>query len=1191
VVERSGVVAGVGAGGVVPWILSARTVEGLAGQATALRARVLEDPDVSLMDVGFSLVATRGVFEHRGVVVGADRESLLGGLDALVEGSPSARVARGVVDARGKVVFVFPGQGSQWVGMALGLLDSSVVFAQRIAECEVALAPFVEWSLVSALQGDEGAPDLDRVDVVQPVLWAVMVSLAAVWNSCGVEPSVVVGHSQGEIAAACVAGVLSLEDAARVVALRSQALLELSGLGGMVSLPLPLDQVNERLAAWGERLSVAALNGPSSVVVSGEVAALEELLAGCVADGVRAKRVEVDYASHSVQVDAVRDRLLEVLAPVTPRTGEIEWLSTVSGQDPDSVVADAEYWFENLRRTVEFSPTIGVLLEQGCSAFIEVSPHPVLAMGVQECVDAAGNTAVVVGSLRRDEGGAQRFLTSLAEVHVRGVGVDWRAVFAGSGARVVELPTYAFQRQRFWPKGAQLGVAVGAGDSVDLVDAEFWAAVEREDLVSLASTLAVTGDVAQSTLGALVPLLSSWRRERRAQSVLDGWRYRVVWRPLAEAAGMRTPVAVLPGRWLVVVPDGHDEQDLIGGMVGVLTDAVRVEVGEVDNARGVLAGRLADAGAAGIEFAGVVSLLALTEAWSTEHSGVPVGVALTVNLLQALGDAGVEAPLWCVTRGAVSVGRSEVLTSSVQAAVWGLGRVAALEHPRRWGGLIDVPEVFDSRAAGHLAGVLGGVDGEDQVAVRTSGVFGRRLVRAAAAVSVVESDAWRPRGTVLVTGGTGGLGGQVALWLAAEGADHLLLTSRRGVDAPGAAELEAELVGLGARVTIASCDVTDRDALAAVLAGVPEELPLSAVVHTAGVELPSLLDEMDGAHIAAVMSAKVAGAANLDALLGDHPLDAFVLFSSVAGVWGSGGLGAYSASNAYLDALAAHRRGRGLVGTSLAWGPWADVGMAWAASAGESLNRKGLNLLAAGSAVSAFVQAVRLDEMAVTVADVDWSRFALTFTWSRPSPLFRELADVQLALKDQEAVAAAVAADGLAAGGVVAALLKRLSGRSQAARVTELVQLVSGEVAAVLGHTSPEAIDVGRAFQELGFDSLTAVELRNRLQAATGLRLPASLVFDYPATTVLAEFLVDELSGDEPDVALPALVQLETVESVLPKIMADSAARVKLKGRLQDLLMKFNDAPSVSGTAKAIDIKSVSDDELFDLIDQDPEIR
>jgi acyl transferase domain-containing protein/acyl carrier protein len=1192
VVGLSDVVAGIGTVGAVPWVLSARSAAGLAGQAAALRAYVDGRPESQLVDVGLSLVRTRSVFSHRAVVVGPDRESLLGGLDALVGGLPSAGVVRGMAGSSGeKVVFVFPGQGSQWVGMALGLLDSSVVFAERIAECEVALAPFVEWSLVDVLRGVsrgevEVAPDLERVDVVQPVLWAVMVSLAAVWRSCGVVPSVVVGHSQGEIAAAVVAGVLSLEDAARVVALRSQALLELSGLGGMVSLPLSLDQVNERLAAWGERLSIAAVNGPSSIVVSGEAAALDELLAGCAADGIRAKRVDVDYASHSVQVDAVRDRLLEVLAPVTPRVGDIEWLSTVAGQDPDSVVADAEYWFENLRRTVEFGSAIGALLERGCTAFVEVSPHPVLVVGVQESVDEVGATAAVVGSLRRGEGGAQRLLMSLAELHARGAAsVDWVAVFAGSGARKVELPTYAFQRQRFWPESAEVAVPANARDSEDLVDAEFWAAVEREDLLSVASTLSATADVSQSSLKDVVPLLSSWRRERRAQSALDGWRYRVVWKPLAESAGMRMPITVLPGRWLVVVPAGHD--DLRAAVVGVLDDAVRIEVGEADSAREVLAGRLKDAEVVGNEFAGVVSLLALTEVWSPEHSGVPVGVAWTVTLLQALGDAGIEAPLWCVTRGAVSVGASEVLTSSVQAAVWGLGRVAALEHPRRWGGLIDVPEVLDSRWAGRLAGVLGGLDGEDQVAVRSSGIFGRRFVRAAAA-SVTGAEVWQPRGTVLVTGGTGGLGGQVALWLAAEGAEHVLLTSRGGVDAPGAAELEAELVGLGARVTIASCDVTDRDALAAVLDGVPEELPLTAVVHTAGIELPSLLDEMDAAHIAAVMSAKVAGAANLDSLLGDYPLDAFVLFSSVAGVWGSGGLGAYGASNAYLDALAEHRRGRGLAGTSLAWGPWADVGMGLAAGVAEYLKRKGLNMLAPALAVSAFAQAVRLDETFMTVVDVDWARFAPTFTWSRPSPLLRELADAQRALKDQEAIATADAAAG---GGEAAALWGRLSGRSHAVRLKVVLQLVCGEVAAVLGHASSEAIEVGRAFQEQGFDSLTAVELRNRLQAGTGLRLPASLVFDYPTSTALAEFLVAELSGDESDMALPALEQLDTVESMLPNLMADSAARVKLKTRLQDLLMKLSDAPGVADNTSAVDINSVSDDELMELLNEDPEIR
>ncbi|MFK4273908.1 acyltransferase domain-containing protein, partial [Streptomyces milbemycinicus] len=366
----------------------------------------------------------------------------------------------GVADVRGRSVFVFPGQGAQWVGMAVDLLESSPVFAESVAECEAALSAHVDWSLTDVLRGAEGAPGYDRVDVVQPVLFAVMVSLAGLWRSVGVEPDAVMGHSQGEIAAACVAGALSLQDAAKVVALRSQAIAAgLAGRGGMVSVGLPVDQVRERIARWGGSVEVAAVNGPGSVVVSGDPGALDELVAELEGEEVRVRRVPVDYASHSAHVELLRAELLELLAPVEPRAAEVPFLSTLTGTWVEGPELDAAYWFTNLRRTVELEGAVRRLLDEGFGVFIESSAHPVLTVGVQETAEDAGREAAAIGSLRRDEGGLDRFWVSLGEAWSRGVAVDWQAVFEGTGAKRVELPTYAFQHQRYW-----IEVPVSVGD-------------------------------------------------------------------------------------------------------------------------------------------------------------------------------------------------------------------------------------------------------------------------------------------------------------------------------------------------------------------------------------------------------------------------------------------------------------------------------------------------------------------------------------------------------------------------------------------------------------------------------------------------------------------------------------------------------------------------------------------------------
>ncbi|MYU18193.1 acyltransferase domain-containing protein, partial [Streptomyces sp. SID8361] len=452
----------------VPWTLSAKTADSLRDQARRLLERLAADPDLAPVDVARSLLS-RAVFGHRAVVIGRTREDFLDRLAALGRGEPATGVVRGVSADRSGPVFVFPGQGSQWAGMAAELLDASPVFAESFAACADALAPYVEWSPLDVVRGRPGAPSLDRVDVVQPVLWAVMVSLAQVWRSHGVEPAAVVGHSQGELAAACVAGVLSLEDAARLVALRSRLIGgELAGRGGMVSLPRPVDEAESLVAPWGERICVATVNGPASTVVAGDAAALDELMAACERDGVRARRVPVDYASHTPQVERLRTRLLELAAPIAPRPGGLPMYSTVTGALLDGASADAEYWYRNLRETVRFEQATRALADAGHTVFIEVSPHPVLIPGIEQTVErtprntSAARDAVAVGTLRRDEGGRERLLTALAELFVAGGAVEWST--AVEGGRPVDLPTYAFRARRYWLDAPEhTGDAGGAG--------------------------------------------------------------------------------------------------------------------------------------------------------------------------------------------------------------------------------------------------------------------------------------------------------------------------------------------------------------------------------------------------------------------------------------------------------------------------------------------------------------------------------------------------------------------------------------------------------------------------------------------------------------------------------------------------------------------------------------------------------
>ncbi|MEV6131895.1 type I polyketide synthase [Streptomyces violaceusniger] len=1176
--------------GVLPWVLSGKSEAALRAQARRLLDRLHDEPALRPVDIGLSLATTRSALDHRGVVQGRDREELMAGLNALADGGMAAGVERGMVVA-GQTAFVFPGQGSQWVRMGVGLMDASPVFAAHIEECAAALAEFTDWSLVDVLRGAEGAPSLDRVDVVQPVLFAVMVSLAELWRSLGVVPSAVIGHSQGEIAAAYVAGILSLKDAARVVALRSQAIGRvLAGKGGMVSVALPVTDVRERIEPWGEeRISIAAVNGPSSVVVSGEPTALDELVAACEADEVRARRVPVDYASHSAQVELLREELLELLAPVQPKSAQVPFLSTVTGEWVEGPELDAEYWFTNLRRTVELEGAVRRLLDEGFGVFIESSAHPVLTMGVQETAEDAGVDAAAIGSLRRDEGGQDRFWASVGEAWSRGVSVDWEAVFHGTGARRIELPTYAFQPQRYWPEAAPERAAGETGH--DPVEAKFWAAVEAEDWQTLATELTVDGD---QPMSAVLPALATWRKQAREQSTVDGWRYRVTWKPLAEERSAR-----LSGGWLVVAPAAEDAwTDAVAGVLAERgADVRRIAVDTGTDGRDELAERLrtALAEADGGSFAGVVSLLAPAEGAHPGHASLPAGTAAQLALIQALGDAGIGAPLWCLTNGAVSVGGTDRPAAPEQALVWGLGRVAALEHLERWGGLIDLPATPDERALTRLVGLLASDGDDDQAAIRATGVFGPRLVRAPLAdTSAVRS--WKPTGTTLVTGGTGRLGAQVARWLARNGADHLVLASLRGQDAPGAVELEAELTGLGAKVTLAACDVTDRAALAETLAAIPADQPLTAVVHTAAVIEDGVIEGLTPDQVERVLRLKVDATRHLHELTRDLELTAFVLCSHFSATFGAPGQGNQAPGNAFLHSFAEQRRADGLPATTLTFGPWGD-GATVDGAVGDRMRRHGINEMAPEPATATLQHALDRDETALTVIDMDWRRFTLAFTADRPRPLLHDLPEAREVVEE---MATAEADGGGAAAG--AALAGQLAALPETERERVLLDLVRSAVAAVLGHSGAQAIEAGRAFKELGFDSLTAVELRNRLGAASGLKLPPSLIFDHPTPAAVAAYLRAGIAPDEAADGTAVLEELDKLETALTGTAPDNITRARITMRLQSLMAKWNESDGTAVTAEpattaaperpakdtvdAEQLQSASDEELFAFINK-----
>ena len=1297
--------------GVLPWVLSARSEQALAAQAGRLASFVEGHPGLDPADVGFSLLSTRAGLEYRAVVLGADGDGLLDGLRGLAAGVGPAGVVRGATGtgAGSRVAFVFPGQGSQWLGMADELLASSPVFAARMAECGAALSEFVSWDLMAVLSDEDM---LARVDVVQPVLWAVMVSLAAVWEDCGVVPAAVVGHSQGEIAAACVAGILSLRDGARVVALRSQAIGRvLAGRGGMVSVAGSRDVVEQRIAKWAERLSVAAVNGPTSTVVSGEPDALQELLAECAEQDVRARQIPVDYASHGAQVEELREELATVLAEVAPAEGRIPFYSAVHASVVSGEELDAAYWFENLRNPVRFEEAVQALLADGHGVFVECSAHPVLTPGIEDTAQEAGSPVAVTGTLRRDEGGWLRFAQSLAQLWAHGVPVDWSTLLPAG--RRVDLPTYAFQHKRYWPSGVFFGgdasglgldaadhpllgaamalpdsdgflfsgrlslathpwladhsvldtvllpgtglveLAIRAGDQVgcDLLEeltleapliipatgglqlrvtvAESDADSRRElavysraeeapadqqwtrhatGMLALGAEPVDFGEESWPPLGAepvsvtgvydefaavgmaygpvFQGLGAAWRRGEEIfaevalpedmaadaakfglhPALLDSALHAIGLHP-ATAAGEQ---AQLPFAWNTVrlhavgaaalrvklSPVGGGFSVLVADRTGTVVASVDslvtrpVTAGQFNEGTGtdalftvewselplrsepvagswaVLGEDVALAAALGASGADVLSELVevpecvvLAVPRTDGAVAVPVAVRATVGrVLEGVqswlaDDRCTRSKLVIATRGAVSVSGEPL--DAVSGAVWGLLRSAQSENPDQFV-LLDLDERESSVEA--IAATV--ASGEPQVAIRDGVASVPRLARS------VPSDAdsapvWDTEGTVLITGGTGTLGALFARHLVSEhGVRSLVLTSRRGLEADGARELQSELTELGARVEVVACDAADRDALAAVLAGIPADAPLTGVVHTAGVLDDGIIGSLTPERLDTVLRPKVDAAWNLHELTQDLDLSAFVLFSSAAGVLGSAGQGNYAAANTFLDALAQHRRLSGLPGTSLAWGFWAERS-AMTREVGSADVRR----MARGGALA-----------------LDQAEGVALFDRACAAPGSGLLVPIRLDLRGLAASGAVPAVlrnvvrvpvrRATAAAGEAASLRERLAGLPAEDREELLLDLVTTQVAAVLGYEDSGAVRTDQVFKDLGFDSLTAVELRNRLTGATGLRLPATLVFDYPTPLALTDCLRRELL-EETAAVVPATRAAATDEEAI----------------------------------------------------------
>nr|WP_265590203.1 type I polyketide synthase [Streptomyces sp. MA3_2.13] len=1256
--------------GPLVWPLSARSADALR----ALAARLVAVAERAEAPAGAgALLARRTTFAHRAVVVAAERAELVEALGALAAGRPHPALSLGAAPQETRPVLVFPGQGAQWVGMAAELLREDEEFAADVERCARALEPYTGWSAVDVLRGADGAPTLDGTEVVQPVLFALMYALAGRWRAAGVEPAAVVGHSQGEIAGAAVAGALPLAEAARISARRARVVGALDGTGGVLAVGLPAAEVERRLAAWPDRLWVAVDNGPIGCVVAGELGAIDEFAAAC-GDRVQLRRTPVAYAAHTPHVTAVREELLTALGSLTPRATGVGIASSLTGALVGGADLDAGYWYRNLAERVRFDAAVRtVALEgPGTPLFVEVSPHPILTGAVEEILADAGLPGEAVGTLRRGEGGRRRFLTALATAWTRGAPVSWPRVLGAPGDRP-ELPAYPFERRRFWLHPSRHAEHPLVDDVLPLADggtlltgrvspaAAPWLAdhtvrgrvlLPGTAFVELALRAAAeVGAAGIDTLTLREPLAlpatgavslqvrvaeGALTIHARADDEPDWTRHAdgtlaTAPPPRPTALGAWPPAGAvpveLPPLYERLAERGYGYGPAFRGLTGAWRDA--------EGWWGELVAPVAGADACAVHPAlldaalhpalfdadGLLLPFSLSGIWAAgagaerlrvrvvgesvtlydERGTAVAGVEDVVLRPPAAGaaewyrlewredparpappDAARSVPAWgdplAGSAPPVMVLRceeapvDEVLRTVAEAvrrwvteerfaasrlvfvadpkgragaAVWGLVRSAIAEHPGRFA-LADAPDAWAATVPAEQFRV---VDGR---------VLVPRLVRGAAGDDGQAVDL--TGGTVLVTGGTGGLGALVARHLVERhGVRDLLLASRGGPAAPGAAELVGELRERGASVTVAACDVAEPTALAALLTG----RRLVGVVHAAGVLSDATVTELTEERLAAAQRPKAEAAELLHALTAGQPLRAFVLFSSVAGVLGNRGQAAYAAANARLDQLAVRRRAAGLPAVSVAWGLWArDTGMTGRLSAADRRRLTALVPLTDAEGLDLLDLALCEDADA-TLVGARFDRAALREPGAEPPEVLRDLVPRRRAPDAARAEAAA--------GPLFAS-------------ASDVLAFVRGQVALALGHPTPEAVEPDRTFSALGLDSLMSVELRNRIAAATGLRLPASLVFNHPTVTLLAAHLGERLLPD-PEAELRAALGL-----ALPALDRERATAV-----LAEALARLAGPPADSAPEHAPEHdredaredarEHASDEELFAFID------
>ena len=1081
--------------------------------------------DVSLADVCLTAHLGRTHFSTRLAAIASSTEQLRQQLKAFIDAKGGVVQGKVTSAKHRRIAFLFTGQGSQYLNMGRQLYETAPFFRDALERCAQILQPALAHPLLEVLYPTDGNHPtlLNETAYTQPALFAIEYALFELWSSWGITPKLVLGHSVGEYVAACVAGVFSLEDGLKLIAERGRLMQALPRDGEMVAVLASRAHVEAAIHPYRQAVSIAAVNGPQSLVISGQRQAITEVVATLEADGVKTKKLSVSHAFHSPLMEPMLAAFEEVVRRVNYSPPQIQLISNVTGKLATDEIATPEYWCRHIRRTVNFAASLNTLDQQGYQVLIELGPQPhLLGMG-RHCLPEAER--VWLPSLRKGCADWQQLLQSLGELYVRGVPIDWTGFHQDNSGHRITLPTYPFQRQRYWFDFEE-ETALSSAPSTSIVEL-----LNQGDSQQLALQLnqAALSEAELKLLPKLTELLVKQHQQQLKTATLQDWFYEVQWQPKPRQSNQSSEQFVQPSHWLIFADSsgvGNALAELLQNLghsyllIYAETSYYRTapEVWSLDPSKPQDFKRLFQ------EVAQTSLPLKIVHLWSLDIppdslESLHLGCGSLLHLLQAAQDSRfTSAQVWCITRGVMPVGAS--LPAVAQAPLWGLGKVASLEHPQLWGGMLDLAPERQSATdeAALLLAEIEDSEGEDQLVFRDKRYVARlRRSQLPPTQLPLKADS-----TYLITGGLGALGLRVAQWMVEQGVQHLVLISRRGAS-PQAQEVIACLESSGAKVRVAQADVSNSDELSPVFESVKTMPPLRGVIHAAGVLDDGILLEQDWQRFEQVMAPKVAGAWHLHKLTEELPLDFFVLFSSVASLLGSPGQGNYAAANAFMDVLAHYRSSQGLPGLSINWGPWQE-GMA--ASLGE---RAQARLAAQGLKSITPEQGRQALQMLgfqgqVGVLPFEWSVLEPNLGMGKPVPL---LADLVPQAKPQGATQRSQQQE-----------RSRILAAEPSQRYSLVVTYIQEQIAKALGLSAAQ-LDIDQPLNYVGLDSLMAVELRNQLKSELGVEVSVVQFMEGFSTASLASQVVEQLTlkqaQPEPSNG-SSQAQSSTEEKVLAKL-------------------------------------------------------